>query len=118
MCAGYVSRREKIRGAGRSGAGLGEDGAGWGGAGLETGYHAEIFKKRNMAIVNHLLSSESKFDGIPIEFEILSQPWLRQFRNQLVTQPIKKTSWYPNELRKSAGIPIERKGQSKSAGFI
>jgi len=26
-----------------------------------------------------------------------------------------KISWYPNQLRKSAGIPTERKGQSKSA---
>ncbi len=84
MCAGYVSRREKIRWAGKSRAGLGEGGAGRGGAGRETEYHAEIFEKRKMATVNHLLSSESKSDGIPIEFEIVSQPRLRHFRKSAV----------------------------------
>ncbi len=44
-------------GEGRGGAGRG--GAGRGGAERETGYHAEIFEKINMATVNHLLSSES-----------------------------------------------------------
>ena len=124
MCAGCVSRREKICGAGRGRAG----GAGRGGEERETGYHAEIFEKRNLATVNHLLSSESKSDGFPIEFEIVSQTRLRKLgksagiqtneQNQLVSQRIKKISWYPNQLRKSAGIPTERKGQSKSAGFM
>jgi hypothetical protein len=81
-----------------------------------------------LATVNHLLSSESKSDGFPIEFEIVSQTRLRKLgksagiptneQNQLVSQRIKKISWYPNQLRKSAGIPTERKGQSKSAGFM
>ena len=66
----------------------------------ETGYHAEIFEKRNMATVNHLLSSESKSDGFPIEFEIVSQTRLRKFgksagiptneQNQRVSQPKEK----------------------------
>jgi hypothetical protein len=36
----------------------------------------------------------------------------------LERQRIKKICWYPNKLRKSAGIPTERKRQSKSAGFM
>ncbi len=58
-----------------------------------------------MATVNQLLSSESKSGGIPIEFEIVSQPRLRKLRksagiptnleNQLVSQPEEKDD--PNE---------------------
>ncbi len=78
--------RENLQGgAGRGGRG-GAGGAGRGGAEWETGYHAEIFEKRNMATVNHSLSSESKSDGLPIEFEIVSQTRIRK-------------------LKKSAGIP-------------
>ncbi len=80
MCAGYFSHkiqwaRENLRGGvGRGGAGgAARGGAGRGGAERETGYHAEIFEKRNMATVNHLLNSESKSNGFPIEFEIVPQ---------------------------------------------
>ena len=56
-----------------------------------------------MATVNQLLSSESKSSGIPIEFEIVSQPRLRKenYENQLVSQPIKKISWYPNRKKRT-----------------
>ncbi len=89
MCAGCVSRREKICWAGRGGSGrAGRGGAGLGGAERETGYHAEILEKRNLATVNHLLSSESKSNGFPIEFEIVSQNKVKKVR---------KISWYPNQ---------------------
>ncbi len=62
-------------------------------------------------MVNQLLSSESKSNGIPIEFEIVSQPRLKKenYENQLVTQPIKKISWYPN--RKKRTIPTNKENQ-------
>ena len=59
-CAQDVSVGER-KSAGRGWAGRGgRGGAGRGGAGgaeRKTGYHAEIFEKRNLATVNHLLSS-------------------------------------------------------------
>ena len=56
-CAQDVSVGER-KSAGRGGAGrAGRGGAGRGGAERETGYHAEIFEKRNLATVNHLLGS-------------------------------------------------------------
>ena len=54
-----------------------------------------------MATVNQLLSSESKSGGIPIEFEIVSQPRLRKENddeNQLVAQPITHTSFIENSI--------------------
>ncbi len=64
-----------------------------------------------MATVNQLLRSESKSGVIPIEFEIVSQPRLRKenYENQLVSQPIKKISWYPN--RKKLTIPTNKENQ-------